>query len=131
MRLLLDTHILLWSIYQPRRLTAATRSLLTDPANDILFSAVSIAEVAIKSSLGRSDFPFQPGEVAEAARMTGFAELTLDSRQAMRLADMPWHHRDPFDRLLVAQSIEEGLRLLTTDRRLASYSDLVEEIAVS
>lgn len=125
MRVLLDTQILLWSIYQPGRLPAATRAVLIDPANDILFSAVSIAEVAIKFSLGRSDFPFPPEEVAETARVTGFVELPLNARQATRLGALPWHHRDPFDRLLVAQAMDEGLRFLTADRMLTAYSDQV------
>ena len=125
MRFLLDTQILLRSIYQPARIPAATQALLVDPGNDILFSAASIVEIAIKSSLGRSDFPFRPVEVAESARLTGFVELAVSSRQAAHLAAMPWHHRDPFDRLLIAQAIEEGLRFLTTDRLLATYSDLV------
>ena len=126
MRLLIDTQILLYSIYQQQKIPSALRSRLSSPDNDILFSAVSIAEIAIKSSLGRSDFPYPPEEVADAACATGFVELTLDARQSSRLAGLPWHHRDPFDRMLIAQTLEEGLRLVTTDRLLTRYSDLVE-----
>lgn len=126
MRLLIDTQILLRSIYQPEKLPSSLQLSLSSPDNDVLFSAVSIAEIAIKSSLGRSDFPYQPEEVADAALATGFVELPLDARQSVRLASLPWHHRDPFDRLLIAQTLEEGLRFVTTDRLLTRYSTLVE-----
>ena len=126
MRLLIDTQILLRSLYQQKKIPSALRLRLSSPDNDILFSAVSIAEIAIKASLGRSDFPFPPEEVAEAARATGFVELPLDARQSIRLANLPWHHRDPFDRLLIAQTLEEGLRFVTTNQLLTRYSDLVE-----
>lgn len=126
MRLLVDTQILLRAIYQPKRIPTALRARLVDPANVVMFSAISIAEIAIKSSLGRPDFPFQPEEVTDAALRTGFVELPLLASQAIRLAALPWHHRDPFDRLLIAQAMEEGLRLVTTDSLLADYSELVE-----
>jgi PIN domain nuclease of toxin-antitoxin system len=126
MRLLIDTQILLYSIYQQQKIPAALQSRLSSPDNDILFSAVSITEIAIKSSLGRSDFPYPPDEVADAACAMGFVELSLNARQAVRLAGLPWHHRDPFDRMLIAQVLEEGLRFVTTDRLLTRYSDLVE-----
>jgi len=128
MRLLLDTQILLWTIYAPKKLSAAIRARLQDRANQVFFSAVSIAEIAIKSSLGRPDFSFDPAEVAQAARDCDFEEQALSSGQAARLAGLPWRHRDPFDRLSIAQTIEEGLRLVTTDRTLAAYTDLVEAI---
>ncbi|MDP2792894.1 MAG: type II toxin-antitoxin system VapC family toxin [Sulfurisoma sp.] len=128
MRLLIDTQILLWVIYQPEKLSPAIRERLCDGNNDVFFSAVSIAEIAIKSSLGRPDFPFQAEEVAQAARDTTFLELPLGVRHAIRLATLPWHHRDPFDRLLVAQAIEEGVRFVTADSLLAAYSDLVETL---
>ncbi|MDP1527395.1 MAG: type II toxin-antitoxin system VapC family toxin [Rhodocyclaceae bacterium] len=126
MRLLIDTQILLWVIYQPEKLSPALGKRLCDGNVDVYFSAVSIAEIAIKSSLGRADFPFQAEEVAQAARDTDFLELPLDVRHSIRLATLIWHHRDPFDRLLVAQAIEEGVRFVTADRLLAAYSDLVE-----
>jgi len=126
MRILVDTQILLWAIYQPEKLAPAIQERLCDRSNDVCFSAVSIAEIAIKSSLGRPDFPFGAEETAVAARSTALVELVLNAAQAARLATLPWHHRDPFDRLLVAQAIEEGMRFVTADRTLAVYSDLVE-----
>lgn len=128
MRLLIDTQILLRVIYQPEKLSPAIRERLCDGNTDVFFSAVSIAEIAIKASLGRADFPFQAEEVAHAARDTDFLELPLDVRHSIRLATLTWHHRDPFDRLLIAQSIEEGVRFITADRILAAYSDLVETL---
>lgn len=129
MRILIDTQILLWAIYQPEKITADLASRLVDPATEVMFSSVSLAEIAIKFSLGRADFPFLPDEVGRVAVETGFSELNLTWRQSARLAKLPWHHRDPFDRLLIAQALEEGLKLLTTDRQLTQYSDLVERVA--
>ncbi|MBK6675714.1 MAG: type II toxin-antitoxin system VapC family toxin [Rhodocyclaceae bacterium] len=128
MRCLIDTQILLWSVYQPEKIPSGLASRLIEPASEILFSSVSLAEIAIKFSLGRADFPFLPDEVGSVAIETGFTELPLTWRQSARLAGLPWHHRDPFDRLLVAQALEEGLKLITTDGHLSRYSDLVERI---
>ncbi len=128
MRMLLDTQVLLWAIYSPEKLRGEWPARLRSRANPVFFSAVSITEIAIKASLGREDFPFRPGEVEQAARASGFEELPLIAGQANRLVDLPWHHRDPFDRMLIVQAIEEGLRLITADKVLAAYSDLVEVV---
>ena len=125
MRLLLDTHILLWALAGDRRLNVRTRDWIEDSANDVLFSAASIWEIAIKSALHGSGFGVRPDEIAEAARATGFAELAVQAAAAARVASLPPHHRDPFDRLLVAQAIEETVRLVTVDPSLAPYSELV------
>ena len=125
MRILLDTHVLLWAVGEPDRLDGTTRSLLEDPAVEVLFSAASIWEVAIKVGLGRADFAVRPEAVAQAARATGFLELPVTAAAAARVADLPPHHRDPFDRLLVAQAVLEPARLYTADPMLALYSELV------
>lgn len=125
MRLLLDTHLLLWALDTPARLDAGTRALLEDPANEVLFSAASIWEIAIKVRLGRADFPVRPDAIAQAARDTGFTELPVQAAAAARVADLPLHHRDPFDRLLVAQAMAEPMRLYTADSLLPPYSELV------
>ena len=125
MRLLLDTHILLWALDTPARLDRGTRALLEDPANEVLFSAASIWEIAIKVRLGRADFPVRPDAIARAARDTGFTELPVRADVAARVADLPLHHRDPFDRLLVAQAMAEPMRFYTADPLLPSYSELV------
>ena len=125
MRFLLDTHLLLWALVTPDRLDAGTRDLIEDPANEVMFSAASIWEIAIKSALGRRDFAMRPEAVTQAARATGFTELPVLADVAARVADLPPHHRDPFDRLLVAQAMDELVRLYTADPLLPRYSDLV------
>ena len=125
MRLLLDTHLLLWALGDPDKLDAATRDLVEDPANQVLFSAASIWEIAIKAGLGRADFAVRPDAVARAARDTGFVELPVRADVAARVADLPPHHRDPFDRLLVAQAMAEPVLLYTADPLLPPYTDLV------
>src|SRR5256885_16586634 len=107
MRLLLDTHVLLWALNTPARLGKA-RAEIADPANDILFSAASIWEIAIKSSLKRKDFSVAPNTVLSAALTIGFVELPVSSMVAALVAKMQHHHGDPFDRLLVPQAISEA-----------------------
>lgn len=128
MRLLLDTHVLLWALSDPGRLSGTVRDLLEDATSEVLFSAANIWEIAIKASLGRADFAARPEQVAQAARMTGFVELPVNADAAARVADLPLRHRDPFDRLLVAQAIAEPARLYTVDPLLPPYSELVELI---
>jgi PIN domain nuclease of toxin-antitoxin system len=125
MRLLLDTHVLLWALGEPARLDARTQALLEDPTNEVLFSAASIWEIAIKARLGRADFAVRPEEIARAARDTGFTELPVRADAAAQVVDLPLHHRDPFDRLLVAQAMVEPMRLYTADPLLPPYSELV------
>jgi PIN domain nuclease of toxin-antitoxin system len=129
MRLLLDTHVLLWALGEPARLDAGTRALLEDTANEVLFSAASIWEIAIKAGLGRADFAVRPEQIVRAARETGFVELPISAAAAARVVDLPLHHRDPFDRLLVAQAMAEPMRLYTADPLLPPYSELVQLIA--
>jgi len=129
MRILLDTHILLWLLTTPERLAPPVRDAILDPANEILFSAASVWEIAIKTGLRRPDFTPDPAAVAEEARDLGFVELAIDSRIAARVADLPPIHRDPFDRLLVAQAIAEPALFYTADARLSGYSELVRHVA--
>jgi len=123
MRLLLDTHVLVWCLSGDRRLPPATAELIRNPATDVYFSAVSIWEVAIKSSLGK--LRVDPDELLGALAGTGFRELPVTWLHAARVARLPDHHRDPFDRLLVAQSLVESIHLLTDDRQLSAYSPSV------
>jgi PIN domain nuclease of toxin-antitoxin system len=125
MRILLDTHVLLWALVTPQRLADDTRTLIETVSTDVLFSAASIHEIAIKASLGRTDFAFSAPEIVDAARSAGFVELPILASAAARVARLTWHHRDPFDRLLVAQALDEPARLFTADRSLVPYSDLV------
>ncbi|MFC3125535.1 type II toxin-antitoxin system VapC family toxin [Pseudoroseomonas globiformis] len=125
MRLLLDTHLLLWALASPERLDAVTRAALEDPDNEVLFSAASLWEIAIKAGLGRPDFACEPQEVLKAALETGFVELPVRAAAAILVSELPPHHRDPFDRLLVAQAMSEPVRFYTADARLPVYSELV------
>jgi PIN domain nuclease of toxin-antitoxin system len=125
MRLLLDTHILLWALGDPGRLGPTTRAVLEDVENEVFFSAASIWEIAVKARLGRVDFDDRPGDVARNARATGFVDLPVYADAAERVATLPMHHGDPFDRLLVAQAMSGPLRLYTADRVLERYSELV------
>ncbi len=121
MRLLLDTHVLLWSLLAPDRLSPATADALRDPANVLLASAVSAWEIAIKQSLGKLTLP-GPADLwlPEACLSTGIDWLPVSPADALAVTRLPWHHRDPFDRLLVAQ-VRGGLTLVTHDRAMAPY----------
>ncbi|MFP5227229.1 MAG: type II toxin-antitoxin system VapC family toxin [Acidobacteriota bacterium] len=121
MNLLLDTHVLLWALIDPDRVPAPMRRLIEDTANRVWFSADSIWEIAIKHSLGREDFPAEPAAIAKAARETGFEDLTVTARHAAAVDTLPWPHRDPFDRLLVAQAHAEGMKLLSLDPDVNAY----------
>jgi len=125
MRILLDTHILLWALAEPKKLPKTARARLEDPDSDILFSAASIWEIAIKSQLGRVSFSVRPDEIASAAIDSGFRELPVRAAAAALVATLPPHHRDPFDRLLLAQAVSESARFCTVDKALAPYADLV------
>lgn len=128
MRLLLDTHVLLWALGAPERLGTALRAAIQNPDNDIMFSAVSIWEIAIKSALRKDDFQVEPAEIVAAALESGFMELPVRSSAAVQVAKLPAHHRDPFDRLLIAQAIVEPATLYTADTQLEIYSELVHRI---
>ena len=125
MRLLLDTHVLLWVLLQPGRLDRQTLQAIEEKSNEVLFSAATIWEIAIKAGFRRSDFTVDPRTIVHAALDTGFVELSVTADTAVMVAGLPRHHRDPFDRLLVAQAICEPARLLTADRALMPYSELV------
>ncbi len=124
-QVILDTHVLLWTIYDPDRLPDEISAIVKDPDHAILFSAVAIWEIAIKSALRRPDFNFVPTTVVSTAFAMGFAELPVSAAAAAQVATLPPVHKDPFDRLLVAQAIHEPAKLLTSDRILAQYSPLV------
>ncbi len=126
MRLLLDTHILLWALAEPERLDAAARAVLEDAGNDVLFSAASIWEIAIKAGLGRPDFAVEPSLVLRAARESGFTELPVYAEATALVARLPAYHRDPFDRLLIAQAMAEAVPFYSADPLLPPYSDLVK-----
>lgn len=125
-RLLLDTNVLLAMLLAPGRLPERTRETLADPQNEVLFSAASLWEIAIKSSLGRAAFDFRVEDIHALALETGLRELPVEGAHTYLVATLPWHHRDPFDRLLVAQAMTLSARLLSTDSVLVQYSPLVD-----
>jgi PIN domain nuclease of toxin-antitoxin system len=121
MKLLLDTHLLLWAAGRPNRLPAAARKLIDAPSNELFFSAASIWEVAIKRGLGRRDFQADPRLLRRGLLDNGYAELPILSDHVVALDSLPPIHKDPFDRLLVAQASVEGITLLTADAVVAKY----------
>jgi len=120
-RLLLDTHILLWAAVEPERLSETARSLLEDNNNELMFSAVSLWEIAIKTSRGREDFRIDAGLLRRNLFENGYAELAMTGIHAAAVANLPLLHKDPFDRMLVAQAISEGVTLVTADPAVAKY----------
>jgi PIN domain nuclease of toxin-antitoxin system len=122
MKFLLDTHLLLWAAGEPDKLSRSTRKLLNDPDHELLFSAVSLWEIAIKSALGRADFRVEPRLLRRGLLDNGYVELPVTSQHAISIDLLPPLHRDPFDRLLVAQALAEGVTLLTTDEQVAGYA---------
>jgi PIN domain nuclease of toxin-antitoxin system len=121
MKLLLDTHVLLWAAGQPNRLPAAALKLIDNPANELLFSAASVWEVAIKRSLGRTDFQVDPRLLRRGLLDNRYSELPVLSEHVVAIDSLPPIHKDPFDRLLVAQATVEGITLLTADSVVAQY----------
>jgi PIN domain nuclease of toxin-antitoxin system len=121
MRLLLDTHAFLWAISDDRRLGPRSRTLIRSQASAVLVSHVSIWEIAIKHALTRSDMPLSAGQAIAWAEEAGFEWLDLALPHLLTLEQLPLHHRDPFDRLLVAQSIAESLTLLSADAAFEAY----------
>jgi PIN domain nuclease of toxin-antitoxin system len=119
-RLLLDTHILLWWSSGDRRLVKTLRSAIASDDNDVAVSAATFWEIAIKKQLGRIDIDL--GELLAAVRADGFEELAVRAAHTLQLDSLPGHHRDPFDRILIAQSIAEGRRLVTRDEAILAYS---------
>jgi PIN domain nuclease of toxin-antitoxin system len=128
MKLLLDTHLLLWAAGMPERLSAAARELLNDPRNELLFSAASLWEIAIKNSLGRGDFRVAPRLLRRGLLDHGYVELPITSQHAVSIDSLPPIHTDPFDRLLLAQALSEGILLLTGDAQLARYPGPVRHV---
>lgn len=121
MRLLLDTHILRWALMEPGRLPSAAGEALEAPENTVFFSVATIWEIAIKRALDRPDFTAEPDLVRSAALTTGFEELPISGLHALRVRHLPHLHRDPFDRLLVAQAQTEPLILMSDDPQVARY----------
>lgn len=122
MRLLLDTHILLWWVKGDRRLSKALVNMVASPDNDIAVSAASMWEITIKRALGRLEVDLD--ELLSSMTADGFSELPLRFVHSLKLESLPRRHDDPFDRILIAQSIAEGRRLVTKDDAILAYAGL-------
>jgi PIN domain nuclease of toxin-antitoxin system len=120
-KLLLDTHLLLWAAGDPSRLSAGARTLIEEPENELFFSAASLWEIAIKRGLGRPDFQVDPRVLRRGLLDNGYSELPVSSEHAVAIESLPSIHKDPFDRILVAQATVEGITLLTADLLVAQY----------
>lgn len=128
MKYLLDTHLLLWAAAEPKRLAKKARTLLEDPGNTLLFSAASLWEVSIKAGLGRPDFTVEPAVLRRGLLDNGYVELPISSEHAVVTGTLPPIHRDPFDRILVAQAQVEGITLLTADPMVARYPGPIRSV---
>lgn len=128
MKLLLDTHLLLWAAATPDKLPAVAHDMIGDEDNELLFSAVSLWEVTIKNQLGRDDFRVEPRVLRRALLDNAYSELAITSEHAVATDTLPGLHKDPFDRLLVAQAHVEGITLLTSDDMLARYPGPIRKV---
>jgi PIN domain nuclease of toxin-antitoxin system len=127
-KLLLDTHLLLWAAGQPDRLPEGARTLLDDSRNELLFSPVSLWEIAIKRGLGRDDFQVDVRLLRRGLLDNGYRELAISGEHAVAIDGLPPIHKDPFDRMLVVQCMVEGILLLTADPWVARYPGPVRKV---
>jgi PIN domain nuclease of toxin-antitoxin system len=128
MKLLLDTHLLLWAAGEPRRLSKQARTLIANPDHELVFSAASLWEVAIKRGLGRDDFRVDTRLLRRGLLDNGYSELPIISQHVVETEILPPIHKDPFARILVAQATVEGITLLTTDSLLSQYPGPIRRV---
>jgi len=126
--LLVDTHLLLWAAGEPQKLPKAAKTLLNDADAQLWFSAASIWEVAIKRALGRSDFEADPRRLRRSLLDNAWRELVLSSEHAVAAGELPPIHKDPFDRILIAQAQMEGVTLMTSDDQVAQYAASIKKV---
>ncbi len=123
MKLLLDTHVLLWAAGDPSKLSRKTRALLSAADNELLFSVASLWEITIKRQLGRADFRVDPRLLRRGLLDNGYGEIVIASAHVVAIDSLPDLHKDPFDRLLIAQARVEGVALLTSDNMVLRYGE--------
>ncbi len=128
MKFLLDTHLLLWIAGDTKRLSAKARKLITEPTSELFFSAASLWEIAIKRGLGRDDFKVDARLLRRGLLDNGYREIPIGSEHAVAIDSLPPIHKDPFDRMLIAQAMVEGLTLLTSDAVVAQYPGAVRRV---
>jgi PIN domain nuclease of toxin-antitoxin system len=125
---LVDTHLLLWAAGEPKKLSGKARRILNDSASQLWFSAASLWEVAIKNGLGREDFRVEPRRLRRGLVDNGWRELAISSEHAVATLTLPPIHKDPFDRMLLAQAHVEGVTLVTSDELVAQYPGQVRRV---
>lgn len=128
MQFLLDTHLLLWIPSDAKALSRKARKLLTSSENEFLFSAASLWEIAIKRGKGFADFPYDPRSIRRQMIANGYRELAIDGEHVLLVETLPLLHKDPFDRLLIAQATAEGITLLTADEQIAQYPGPIQKV---
>ena len=128
MKLLLDTHLLLWAANDPKRIPKRALTLVEDPDNELLFSVASLWEIVIKRSLEREDFEVDARLLRRALLDNGYAELPITSEHVVNVDQLPPIHKDAFDRVLVSQAMVEGITLLTNDRKLSGYPGPIKRV---
>ncbi|HHR5538610.1 TPA: type II toxin-antitoxin system VapC family toxin [Klebsiella quasipneumoniae] len=128
MKFLLDTHVLLWAAGMPEKLSPSTTLLLSSPENELFFSVASLWEIAIKRGLGRDDFQVDARLLRRGLLDNGYSELPITSEHAVAIDSLPPIHKDPFDRMLVAQATVEGITLLTADAFVVQYPGPIQKI---
>jgi PIN domain nuclease of toxin-antitoxin system len=126
--LLLDTHVALWAITDSPKLSRKARELIESPKAIVWISVASVWEISIKHALGRGDMPVSGQDAMRYFRESGYRFLAIEAEHAVVVEELPAHHQDPFDRLLVAQALVEPMRLMTHDAMLTRYSDTVIEV---
>jgi PIN domain nuclease of toxin-antitoxin system len=128
MKLLPDTHLILWAFANPDKLSRSAIELIDDEHNELFFSALTIWETTIKSALQKRDFKVDARELRRGLLRNGYTELPITSEHAIAVYDLPPIHKDPFDRLLIAQATVEGITLLTSDRQVAKYPGPIRKV---
>ena len=128
MKLLLDTHLLIWSAWTPRRISSAARSLISSTDNELIFSAASLWEIAIKQAVEKGDFEVDARVLRRSLLDNGYGELPVNGDHAVAIRALPLIHKDPFDRILIAQATVEGITLLTADPIVARYPGPIKKV---
>jgi PIN domain nuclease of toxin-antitoxin system len=128
MKFLFDTHVAIWTLFDDSRLSQAARDILINPGNEFLFSVCNIWEIAIKRGLYAPDFHLDPREIRLYLLRNGCEELTIQSKHVVEVDSLPPIHKDPFDRILIAQAMVEGITLLTADAVIAQYPGPIRKV---
>jgi PIN domain nuclease of toxin-antitoxin system len=127
-KFLIDTHLVLWAFFEPKRLSAQARTILESPKNKLVYSTVVLWEIGIKRGLGKKEFQVEPRVLRRALLDDGYEELPVLGQHAVEVDILPRLHKDPFDRILIAQALVEGITLLTADPVIAQYPGPIRKV---